>query len=445
MKAIIIPGVTDLNKGDQCLVWESYRILDDCGCFDEIRILENGDTEQEREALCGQSKISGFSFCHNILKHPRRGKHVEGEHVKESFFSFLRMAFNAIWDFVSLSFLLLVCNKPNLVQKFYSKDVVDTVRYIGSCDLVAVKGGGFIHSYGERRAPYIIWFFLFYIRLAIRLNKKVVILPNSFGPFEGLTVSWQVKRVLRKCGLIYARENVSSRALSEILGRAVPVYPDLGFFLKADNSSRVRDILDEHGICESRVIGVTVRPWRFPGRDNPDELYEKYVCALSEFVKHLVARGYKVAFCNQSIGPNAHEDDRNAIDEILTKLEHEKERGDVFWINENLLCTELKAIYSNFYALVGTRFHSVIFAITSLVPALAIGYGGNKANGIMGDLGVENMTVPIDAVSLKALIDSFSAIENGREDYVNKLSKNMEAVFSRREIMVDDIFDYVSK
>jgi len=444
MKAIIVPGVTDLNKGDQCLVWESYRLLDDSGCFDEIRILENGDTEIERDALCGQSKSAEFRFCHNLLKHPRRGRHIEGEHLKESFSSFLRMGFNAVFDFLSLSFLLLICRRKKLVEVFFSKEVCETIEYIRGCDLVAVKGGGFIHAYGERRAPYIIWFFLFYIRLAHKLNKKVVILPNSFGPFDGLTVSWQVKKVLGKCGLIYARENVSSNALSELLGRHVPVFPDLGFFLKEANTSAVENILELNEINNSNVVGVTVRPWRFPGHPAPNERYQNYLSVLSYFVKHIVSKGYKVAFCNQSIGPNAHEDDRNAISEILSGLKTERERGDVFWINENLLCSELKSIYSHFFAFVGTRFHSVIFSVTSLVPSLAIGYGGNKAKGIMSDLGFEGMTMPIESVDLERLIKAFSDIELGRSEYVTGLSRKVESVFLKRNTMIDELVEYVS-
>lgn len=445
MKAVVVPGVTDLNKGDQALVWESCRFLKDCGCFEEIKILENGDTDEEVEALCGQSKYAGFSFCHNLLKHPRRGKHASEQHVEESPISTLRMMFNAGWDFLSLSFLLLVCNNRRLVKLLYSKEVEETVEYFRNCDLVAVKGGGFIHSYGERRAPYAIWFFLFYIRLANRLKKKVLILPNSFGPFEGLTVSWQVKKVLRKCGLIYARENVSSKALSNLLGRSVPVFPDLGFYLEEKKTDRVKRILDLYNIENSNdIVGITVRPWRFPGHCAPDALYQKYVYTFSEFAKQLVDRGYRVAFCNQSIGPNAHEDDRNAIFEIVSKLKPEVDAGRIIWINENLNCTELKAIYSHFYVFVGTRFHSIIFSITSNVPALAIGYGGNKANGIMSDLGVDDMVIAIEHVDLEKLTQAFSVIDMDKDAYINKMSGELKEVFVMRDVMIDEVLSYIS-
>jgi hypothetical protein len=35
MKAIIVPRVTDLNKGDRALIWESHRIIEDTKLFSE--------------------------------------------------------------------------------------------------------------------------------------------------------------------------------------------------------------------------------------------------------------------------------------------------------------------------------------------------------------------------------------------------------------------------
>lgn len=443
MKAIIVPGVTDLNKGDQALVWESHRLLTDTGVFSEIKILTNGDTPEELEKLCGQSETRGFEFCHNILKHPRRGKHAESEYLSESRFSVVRLAKNALLDLVSRSFLLLVCNNDFLVRFFFGKEVARTIEEFKACDLVAVKGGGFIHAYGERRAPYIIWFFLFYIRLALRLKKKIVFLPNSFGPFEGITVAAQVKKTLGKCGLIYARENVSAVALSELLGREIPVRPDLGFFLQTEKTNKVQDIHALYSIDRGDVIGITVRPWRFPGARDPAMLYSSYMNSIVTFAKYLVDSGYRVAFCNQSIGPNEHEDDRNAISDALALLEKYVESGQVFWINEDLSCSELKYVYSKFYAFVGTRFHSVIFSLTSRVPALAIGYGGNKAKGIMSDVGVDEFTVPIEKVNADVLIELFEEVELNRAGYLNNVNALLRDVDVQRGLMVAEIVRYM--
>src|SRR5690606_1456759 len=168
-KAIIVPGVTDLNKGDQALVWESHRLVKDTGLYGEILILNSGDTAEERKLLCKQSTDHGFEMIENILQHPRRGKHNNDEHIKESKFELFKQVKNASLDFLSTKLLLEVCGNLGLVKKLFSSKVYNTVKIFSEADTIFVKGGGFIHAYGEKTAPYLMWYFLFYVRLGLKL------------------------------------------------------------------------------------------------------------------------------------------------------------------------------------------------------------------------------------------------------------------------------------
>jgi len=426
MKAIIVPGVTDLNKGDQALVWESHRLVEDIGLFHEIYLLSSGDTKEEEELLCSQTKQRGFKFIQKILKHPRRGRHIEKEAIKDSPLSLFILFFNAFKDFVSTSFLLFLCKNDKLVKLFFDKNTYTTLSHFKESDVIFVKGGGFIHAYGEKTAPYLMWYFLFYTRLAKRLSKKVVFLPNSFGPFIGLTVKNQVRKVFNQVDKVFARELKSSTKLGRLLGKSIEVSPDLGFYLRLPiKDANQNSLLEKYGLSkEEKIIGITVRPWRFPGAENPGSKYLNYINSVTHLIKHLIEINYKVALCNQSIGPNAHEDDRNAINEVTSSISSK----NLVWINEDLPCDELKSLYSNFHAFIGTRFHSVIFSLTSTVPSIAIGYGGNKAEGIMSDFNLKEFVVQIEDVSSTILIEKF-----------NELIKNHEKIKCELKLMVKEI------
>ncbi|WP_394907281.1 polysaccharide pyruvyl transferase family protein [uncultured Mesonia sp.] len=436
MKAIIVPGVSDLNKGDQALVWESHRLVKDTGLYNEIFILNSGDNEEEKNLLCSQSKEHGYEMIENILQHPRRGRHKSDEHVRESKIELAKQVKNASLDFLNTKFLISIANDLSLVKKLFSKKVYSTIKEFSEADAVFVKGGGFIHAYGEKTAPYLMWYFLFYVRLAQKMNKKVVFLPNSFGPFKGLTVAKQVRSVFNKLDLIYARENVSAESLGELLNKKIPVEMDLGFFLQKGSQVEALKILKKYNLSvEDKIVGITIRPWRFPGLNNPEELYENYIKSVADLVKSISEKGYKVALCNQSLGPNSHEDDRNAILDLLEKFNH----PNVVWINENLSCDVLKAVYSNFYFYVGTRFHSIIFSLTSKVPSIAIGYGGNKAKGIMNDFGLDKYVIQIQDVTTVNLIELFDdAIEN-YDNITDSLSNFINIVNESRERIISDI------
>lgn len=429
--AIVVPGVTDLNKGDQALVWESHRLAQDTGLFSKVYILSLGDNKEEYQQLCGQSIERGYELLENILKHPRRGKHHNTESINESTGSLLTQSKNAVSDLFSRSLLVAVAPYPGLVKMFFNRQTAETVKQFRNCDSVFVKGGGFIHAYGERTAPYLMWFFLFYVRLALRLKKKVVFLPNSYGPFEGVGVKGQIKKAFGKMDLIFARESISKNKLQDLIQREVILSPDLGFYLKEDEISAGAAILKRYDLdpVRDKIVGITIRPWRFPGKSNPQELYEKYIRSVKELVVSLRDKGYKVAFFNQSLGPNAHEDDRNAIKEMSALIDGKQ----VVWVNENFNCTTLKAIYSNLHSFIGTRFHSVIFSMMSGIPSLAIAYGGNKAMGIMAEFGLNEMVVPIDDVTPEALNGMFVNLESRHTEVKGILAVKREEILQKRK------------
>ncbi|MGE4514693.1 MAG: polysaccharide pyruvyl transferase family protein, partial [Chryseobacterium sp.] len=322
------------------------------------------------------------------------------------------------------------------VRKNFDDKTYRTVKQFHEAKTVFVKGGGFIHAYGEKTAPYLMWYFLFYVRLAKALGKKVVFLPNSYGPFIGLTVEKQVSSVFGKLDLVYARENVSAQSLGQLMHKKIPVEMDLGFFLEKGSQEEAVKILEKYNLSkEDKIVGVTIRPWRFPGLSNPEALYKKYISSVADLTKHLLAKGYKVALCNQSLGPNSHEDDRNAIKDLLAQVDN----PNIIWINENLSCDILKAVYSNFYFFIGTRFHSIIFSLTSLVPSIAIGYGGNKAKGIMGDFRLDDYVVQIQDVESDLLINMFDKAISEYDNIKNQLDKSMGLVIASRNRLIHDI------
>lgn len=156
---------------------------------------------------------------------------------------------------------------------------------------------------------------------------------------------------------------------------------------------------------------------------------------MADLTRHLLAKGYKVALCNQSLGPNSHEDDRNAIRDLLAQVQD----PNVVWINENLSCDILKAVYSNFYFFIGTRFHSIIFSLTSLVPSIAIGYGGNKAKGIMGDFRLDDYVVQIQDVESDLLINMFDKAISEYDNIKNQLNQSMGLVSASRNRLIHDV------
>jgi colanic acid/amylovoran biosynthesis protein len=90
----------------------------------------------------------------------------------------------------------------------------------------------------------------------------------------------------------------------------------------------------------------------------------------------------------------------------------------------------IKAMYGDLDLLVGTRFHSVIFAMTSSVPVLAIEYE-HKTSGIMHDLGLDEWVHDIATVDAATLIAGLRGLVARRAEVMARLAERMPAYQAR--------------
>lgn len=173
---ILIPSNTDLNRGDQALVWESLRLIDDVYGRGEACCKLMADlSDRDLNLQTSQTRKLGLSFVDSLLKHPgRRFLNKKKDSNSYSKSTILGWGFQAIIDYLH-TFLLL--SKIHLLRKlgelFLSENERTTVTEIKKADAIFVKGGGFIHSYGAITDAYFVYFLTFHIRLAAAYGKKV--------------------------------------------------------------------------------------------------------------------------------------------------------------------------------------------------------------------------------------------------------------------------------
>lgn len=429
--AVIIPEFNDANRGDQALGWESARFLKEYFNIENIMFI-GGDIRERK--LFQQTMGQGYKILTGIISHPRRGTFRDEDKIKESKISLLRMLIYACYDFLYSAVILLLAT-TRLINIILNRNKKDTLEAFRRADLVAVKGGGFMHAYGGITAFYYIWYQLFYIRLAKRLDKRVVVLPNSFGPFKGFLVERQLRKVLASCEFISARESISKEMISELLKREVLLSPDMGFYLEGENSNYGKALCRQHSIPleELQCIGLTLRPYRFPGEPNPQRLYNKYIHSFADFVEYIHKKGYHPVLITHVFGPSAHENDSLALKDLIYILDKNIEYSLIEFKGN---CREIKALYGCMSYIVGTRFHSIIFAMDYGIPCLAIAYGGNKAYGIMRDIGIEDMVIPIEKVTGDMLCNKFelmlaeeSRIKQRIREYISRLPNERDNLF----------------
>lgn len=432
LEVVIAPANTDLNRGDQALVWETARIIKDSKEDTNITLISYGNTKKEKYLQNRQSKKNGFKFIDPLIPHPSR---VLNGRIKNNLLKAI------VWTLVSVKDIiprLMILSKSKLIAKIGGAILSDKEKAIINeyykFDVIVYKGGGFIHSYGKISDIYVFIYQLYYAIFAKRNNKKVIFLPNSFGPFKNSLARKIYINIMNKTDLITVRENISKEQNDNILKNQSFYYPDLGFFIYKNQNFDFYKYLNQNNILydkSNKNIGVTVRPYNFSGHKNKDELYTKYIKSVSKFIENYQGN-YNIFLIAQTMGPSDHENDELAIEEVQKCLKNKVSVISDIELNAN----DLVSIYGHMDYIIGTRFHSVIFAFTQCVPCIAISYGGNKGEGIMKDFSLGKYEIKIDGINENNLIQLFDDLINDSSVQEKISGKLDEYNIQRNELII---------
>lgn len=427
--ALIIPKCTDLNRGDQALVYETAEVIKDTYNITDIYMMTSGDTSQcQRE---------GLKVFKDILKHPSRFN-TKNNNINYGMILKLKWGVVAVKDLIFSSLLLNKVTRK-IGELFLDEEQKNSINLYKEAEVCFVKGGGFIHDYsGGLIGLYTMYYQLFHIILAHKLNKPVYIMPNSFGPFKSKICAKFVNKVLDKCKLVTARESISAGPKTNGLGRSIELYPDLAFFLKKNEEFDSRKYFENIGLSfERKYVAITVRPYRFSGHENPKEKYKKYKETFKDFILWLNTRGYFPILFVHTRAENDHENDEKCINEICQMINDNKKY--VIIKDDRLSCRELKALYGNCKYIVGTRFHSVIFSVTQNVPAISITYGGNKGEGIMKDIDSNVYSIKIDELDFETLKSKFLKLTQSKESSLENINRYINNAIDNRNLLIEKI------
>lgn len=436
-KAIIIPSNTDLNRGDQALVWESIRLVEEI--YDkDVKCILMGDLDTKDSTLQNrQTEKLGYKIIDTILKHPgRKFKNKKEDSKSYSKLTLLQWGIQAVIDYCNTR--LILSNNP-IIRKagilFLNNKQKETINEIKSADSIFVKGGGFIHSYGSITDIFFIYYLTYHIRLAESFGKKVIMLPNSIGPLKNKIARKIAFKVLKNCSLITVRETISKQYLDSFSINS-ELFPDLGFFLEPSQADMTNYLIKHNIPLNKKKVIITLRPYRFQGFHNPTKLFDNYINGVNQLVRFLTHNNYHVTFMAHTLGPSSHENDSLAIKEVLVRLDDKTMQSVTFIEDINLTCKEVEKIYSYYDYMIGTRFHSVIFALNVNVPSIAIAYGGNKGKGIMNVLGNSDYSIDMDKIENNSLINIFKKLEINKQNYLSSLKSSRIIINNQRKNLV---------
>lgn len=415
MKIIVSHVFSNENKGDAALL--SVLLSDMKKTFNnpDITILSI-DKIEINETFEGFPVINSFMF-HSLNRYQNL--------VVKFLYSFYVVGVTLFWAFVYKKTKIRI-SMPDHLRKL--------VELYSATDLIVPVGGGYMRGKPDMVSTILLMLLLHPFILSRILGKPSVVYPQSVGPFGNSIQEAMVRYVLKNVDLMFIREDISVRLLRSLgVGQNVIRTVDSGFGFHGDGKINLRSILNISN--DYPIVGITVRKWlKKDGQDSYEE-------SIAHFADHIINHYLvNVVFIPQ-VTAVYHRDDDREVGHRIQKTMKMKELA--FVMGERYDHHTIKSIYSQVDFTVGTRFHSVIFSLTSNVPAIAIEYE-HKTSGIMHDLALDEWVIKIEDLTSKKLIVLFDKLIQKSEEYSAHLKQVIPFYIRRTEevpVLVRQVYE----
>ena len=259
------------------------------------------------------------------------------------------------------------------------------------------------------------------ILLAKFLRKPTVVYAGSVA-FSGRIRSKLAKFILNKVDLITLRERSSYEYLKKIGVNRPPMFvtADLAFLLQPAPPEKVEEIIMKETIGDGPLIGMTVK--QIP------HYTERNIKLMVQVVDYLIDTiNATIVFLPHCIGPGEELDDRIVAKDIYQAV---RNKHKVKVITNEYTAEELKGLIGQFDLFIGERLHSVISAISMLVPSIAILYPSHR-DEILREVLDNKWICSIENLDIGTLKSKLYEIWSGKEEIRKKLINKMKSVKER--------------
>jgi len=290
----------------------------------------------------------------------------------------------------------------------------------GQIDVV-LDASGF--AYGDSWGPEKARIAAAYYRRVKARGGRVILLPQALGPFEGEAIRTAFAEVVSLADRVYARDPTSYAAVQELCGESSHVLQSNDFTHGISIES------PSPALAPKTVALIPNRKMLEMGAAQQGE----YVGLFTRATQQLIERGYTPMILIHSA------EDRALSAAIVRSLPTPIE------VVEESHPLRVKGLIGQCHAVLSSRFHGLVNALCSAVPAIATGWS-HKYQHLLDDFGCSDMLLSANADddtlarALNALLD-----EPGRSQTIERLLDATREQKERTETMWLDMLDVMRR
>lgn len=203
-------------------------------------------------------------------------------------------------------------------------------------------------------------------------GKKIILLPQAFGPFTNTRVKDAFLQVLDNVDLVFARDDVSYNHLIDLGGSSssIKIAPDFTNLVKGRVPEYFETKLKQSCVIpNSRMLDKTTEATR-----------NHYISFLEECIKQLIKLGSEPFILIH----------QTTDYELALQLQNKFDQSIKIILESDP--SYIKGILSSCYLVISSRFHGLISALSQGVPCLAAGWS-HKYRMLLEDYGCQELLI----------------------------------------------------
>lgn len=345
--------------------------------------------------------------------------------------SILRTLITSLREKIPDCRLTVLSHNPASTREKYGVEAVERMspgailRAVRQCDMLISGGGSLLQDVTSSKS---IHYYLFIIRLAKLLGKKVFIYSQGIGPIDHAFNRRATARALKKADGIVVRDERSAKLLEQIglPQERIVITADPVIRMKRPDRTVGREILARAGIKKDGrlTVGWAIRE---KNRDST------FVREITECIRWL-RENYDA---ESVLIPFHYEEDREVCSVIA-----ERTNGAAKCLSEKYLSEDMLSIIGNMDVLVGVRLHSMIYAAIMGVPIIGVSYDP-KCTAFLNSVGLDSLSTR-ESFSAEAFKAEFARVlETGKEQTaaVAENMRRLQKELDTNEEMIRDIME----
>jgi polysaccharide pyruvyl transferase WcaK-like protein len=299
-----------------------------------------------------------------------------------------------------------------------------------SADIVCSISGGdsFSDIYGVGRYLYVSLPQI----LVLLLQKPLVMLPQTYGPFKTMFARLVSKWMLRRTSSIYSRDQAGVDLVRNLLGsqaNSARFAYDMGFALGSFPPSGPTCGLLDSLSAAGPIVGFNVSGLLYVGgysRDNMFGLKSDYRNTVADVLRRLLAGNQiQVLLIPHVLGGHL-ESDITACQALYDEFSP-LYPGRLHFIREQLDQHQTKYVIGHCDFFLGSRMHACIAALSQNVPALGLAYS-DKFAGVLNSISQQFSVLDLRTTGSMEVAEAVARAFRDREKSRQELSATMPAV-----------------